>query len=171
MYFIFHYYAEAFNKFAEPILAALRPDNLAPFKEMLQRWRAVGNSVFDLTGPRFESQTSHFRDERINTRPTGWFKNKHKSQNKVLCEILHFLLVTSLLLFYAHTHNCNRDHVTIRQNKDCLKDAWEYKKPFLGAQLKASPAASGQRAVCCAGLSYKIMSSNCIWAIVALIWL
>ena len=36
---------------------------------MLQRWRAVGNTVFDLTGPRFEPSTSHSRDERITARP------------------------------------------------------------------------------------------------------
>ena len=41
-----------------PISASLRPDNTASFEEMSQRWRAVGNSVSDLTGPRFEPQTS-----------------------------------------------------------------------------------------------------------------
>ena len=34
----------------------LRPGKTAPFQEMLQRWRVVGNTVFDLTGPRFESR-------------------------------------------------------------------------------------------------------------------
>ena len=48
-------------------------DNTAPFEEMLQRWRAVGNTVFDLTGPRFEPQTSHSRCERATARPTGRF--------------------------------------------------------------------------------------------------
>ena len=38
---------------------------------MSQRWRAVGNTVFDLTGPRFEPQTSRSRDERVTARPTG----------------------------------------------------------------------------------------------------
>ena len=38
---------------------------------MSQRWRAVGNTVFDLTGPRFEPQTSRSRDERVTVRPTG----------------------------------------------------------------------------------------------------
>ena len=32
---------------------------------MLQRWRAVDNTVSDLTGPRFEPQTSRSRDERV----------------------------------------------------------------------------------------------------------
>ena len=35
------------------------------FKEILQQWRAVGNTVSALTGPRFEPQTSRFRDERV----------------------------------------------------------------------------------------------------------
>ena len=37
---------------------SLWPGNTALFEEMSQRWRAVGNTVFDLTGPRFEPQTS-----------------------------------------------------------------------------------------------------------------
>ena len=40
---------------------------LRAFEEVSQRWRAVGNTVFDLTGPRFEPQTSHSRDERVTT--------------------------------------------------------------------------------------------------------
>ena len=51
--------------------ASLRLGNTAPFEEMSQRWRAVGNTVSDLTGPRFEPQTSRSRDERVTARPTG----------------------------------------------------------------------------------------------------
>ena len=47
--------------------------NTAPFEEMSQRWRAVGNTVSDSTGPRFELQTSRSRDERVTARPTGRF--------------------------------------------------------------------------------------------------
>ena len=43
------HYAEACCELAEPISASLRPGNTAPFEEMLQRWRAVDNTVFDLT--------------------------------------------------------------------------------------------------------------------------
>ena len=32
---------------------------------MSQWWRAVGNTVSDLTGPRFEPQTSRTRKERV----------------------------------------------------------------------------------------------------------
>ena len=45
---------QACNKLAGPISASLRPGNTASFEEMSQRWQAVDNSVFDLTGPRFE---------------------------------------------------------------------------------------------------------------------
>ena len=38
--------------------------------QMLQRWRAVGNTVSDLTGPRFEPLSSRYRDERVSARPT-----------------------------------------------------------------------------------------------------
>ena len=61
-------YAKACNELAGPISASLRPGNTAPFEEKLQRWRAVGNTVSDLTGPRFEPQTSHSRDERVTAR-------------------------------------------------------------------------------------------------------
>ena len=64
-------YAEACNELAGPISASLRPGNTAPFEEMSQRWRAVGNTASDLTGPRFEPQTSRSRDERVTARPTG----------------------------------------------------------------------------------------------------
>ena len=52
------------------IFASLRPGSTAPFEEISQRERAVGNTLFDLTGPRFELQTSHSRDERVTARPT-----------------------------------------------------------------------------------------------------
>ena len=32
-------------------------------EEMLQQWQVVGNTVPDLTGPRFEPKTSHSKDE------------------------------------------------------------------------------------------------------------
>ena len=43
----------------------------APFEEMLQRWRVVDNTLFDLTGPRFEPQASRSRDKRVTARPPG----------------------------------------------------------------------------------------------------
>ena len=66
-------YAEACNELAGPISASLRPGNTAPFEEMSQRWRAVGNTVSDLTGPRFEPQTSRSRDKRVTARPKNIF--------------------------------------------------------------------------------------------------
>ena len=50
---------------AESISLSLRPGNIAPFEKMLQRWRAVGNTLSDLTGPRFEPSTSRSRDQCI----------------------------------------------------------------------------------------------------------
>ena len=49
-----YYYAEACNKFAVIISASLRSGNTAPFEEMLQQWRAIGNTLSDLTGRRFK---------------------------------------------------------------------------------------------------------------------
>ena len=62
------YYVEVCNEFAGPISASLRPGNTAPFEKMSQRWRAVGNTVSNLTG--FELQTSRSRDECVTARPT-----------------------------------------------------------------------------------------------------
>ena len=57
------YYAETRKELARPISASLHPGNTASLEEMSQRWRAVGNTVSDLTGARFEPQTSRSRDE------------------------------------------------------------------------------------------------------------
>ena len=50
---------------------SLRRGNTAPVEETLQRWRVVDNTAPDLTGPRFEPQTSRSRDECVTARPTG----------------------------------------------------------------------------------------------------
>ena len=52
------YYAETCIECAGPISASLRPGNTASFEEMSQRWRAVGNTVPDLTGLRYVSPAS-----------------------------------------------------------------------------------------------------------------
>ena len=65
------YYAESCNEFAGPISALLRPGNTVPFEEMSQQWQAIGNTVSDLTDPRFEPQTYRSREERVTARPTG----------------------------------------------------------------------------------------------------
>ena len=54
-----------------PISASLRQCSTAPFEETLRRWLAVDNTLSDLTGPRFEFQTSRLRDKRVTARPTG----------------------------------------------------------------------------------------------------
>ena len=41
----------------------------ASVEEMLQRWRADGNTVSELISPRFEPQTFRSRDERVTVRP------------------------------------------------------------------------------------------------------
>ena len=65
------YYAEACNEFAGPISASLRSGNTASFEEMSQRWQAVGNTMSNLTGPRFELATSRSKEERVTARPSG----------------------------------------------------------------------------------------------------
>ena len=66
-------YAEACNELAGLISVSLRPVNKARFEEMLQRWRAIGKTVSDLTGSRFELQTACFRRTRY--RSTNWLVN------------------------------------------------------------------------------------------------
>ena len=46
-----------------------RATQLQTFEEILQRFRAVGNTVSDLTGPRFEPQPYRSRDEHVTARP------------------------------------------------------------------------------------------------------
>ena len=58
-------YAKECNKLAAPITASSRPGDIGPFEETSQAWRAIGNTMYDLTGPRFETQTTRPRDERV----------------------------------------------------------------------------------------------------------
>ena len=58
------YYTKACNKLIGPISASLHHGNIALFKRMSHRWQAVGNTVSNLSNPRFEPQTSRSRDER-----------------------------------------------------------------------------------------------------------
>ena len=71
---------------------------ISPFEEMSQRWRAVDNTVFDLTCPRFELQTSRSRDERVTARPTGRSTNyaDYESQNKKTLLHTVFLIAHSV---------------------------------------------------------------------------
>ena len=55
-----------------PIFTSLRPSNTVPFEEMSQRWQVLGHTVFNLTGLRFEPQTSRSRDRRVTARPASW---------------------------------------------------------------------------------------------------
>ena len=51
-----------------PIFALLRSDDTAVFEETSPWKRAVGNTVSNLTGRRFEPRTSRSRDERATAR-------------------------------------------------------------------------------------------------------
>ena len=64
-------YAKACNKFVGSISASLPLGSTASFEETSQRWRVVGNTVSNLTGPRFEPETSLSKDEHVTFRPTG----------------------------------------------------------------------------------------------------
>ena len=50
---------------------SLRPSNTGPFEEMSLRWRSVGNTVSDMTGPSFEPQISRSRNLRVIAQPIG----------------------------------------------------------------------------------------------------
>ena len=52
---------------------------------MSQRWRAVANTVSDLTGPKFEPRTSRSRDERVTARPTGRYEKNDNAVNSFYC--------------------------------------------------------------------------------------
>ena len=71
---------------------------------MSQRWRATGNTVYDLTGPRFEPQTFRSRDERVTARPTG--RLVHRFILFTLCEInikLNIDALTNAIIYLLQT--------------------------------------------------------------------
>ena len=86
LYSLYLYYAEAWNELTGPISASLRSGKTTSFEEISQRRQAVGNTVSDLTGPRFEPQISCSRDKRVAARPTGRYtaKIKAKIQRRLL---------------------------------------------------------------------------------------
>ena len=60
-----------------------------------QRWRAVGNAVSDLTGPRFEPLTSRSRDERVTARPSIWFCTDWSAKSLCLLVCSFCILLSS----------------------------------------------------------------------------
>ena len=59
------YYVVGCSEFVGPIFSSMRPGITVPSKEMSQPWRAVHKTVPDLTGQRFEPQTSLSRDQNV----------------------------------------------------------------------------------------------------------
>ena len=86
---LFHwlYYAEECKELVRSTLKSLRPGNTAPFEEILHRWQAVGNTVYDLTGLRFEPQTSSCRDKCVTARTTGWSRGSPFCKNINPCHL------------------------------------------------------------------------------------
>ena len=76
-------YTKACNEFAGPISALLRPGDTASFKKMSQPWRALGSTVSDLTGPRFEPLIS-----RSNALPLDYLVGENQA-----CFFLTFAVV------------------------------------------------------------------------------
>ena len=66
------------NPGAGPVSASMRSGNTTLYEEMSQRWQAVGNTVSDLTRPRFKLLTSRSKDKRITARPTGGPETKYR---------------------------------------------------------------------------------------------
>ena len=60
-------------------LRLIASGQLSFFRRNVARWRTVGNTVFDLTGPRFEPQTSCSRDEGVSPRPKQNKNNDRKA--------------------------------------------------------------------------------------------
>ena len=68
-----------------------------PFEEILQRWRAVVNTVSNLTGPRFEPQTSHSRDGRVTARFKEDIEQSDSTMKTAITELQYRTLSFCLL--------------------------------------------------------------------------
>ena len=64
-------YAKACKEFVSLISASSYPGNTVPLKEMSQRWQAVGSTVSDLTGWRFEPQAFHSKHKSVTAWPSA----------------------------------------------------------------------------------------------------
>ena len=82
------------------------PGTKALFREMSERWRDIGNTVFDLTGLRYELQNSRSRDERVTARPIGRYSSLNfnqfwKSENEILLALLLLHLLETKSAFFS----------------------------------------------------------------------
>ena len=59
------YHVEGCSEFVGPTFSSMHPGITVPSQEMSQRWRAVHNTVPDLTGQRFEPQTSSLQTKTL----------------------------------------------------------------------------------------------------------
>ena len=112
--------AVACNEFAAFISASLRPGKTA-FFQMLQRWRTVGNTVSDLTGPGFDPDlSSHSLDKHVTARPT-FLRNLNYYQFSNLRVIAPQNSKTILA--------SKPNYITLRQVK-CFKGAFDFSKIY-----------------------------------------
>ena len=72
---------DACNEFAGAHFQVIGPCQIiAPFQEMLQGWRAIGNAVSNFTDPRFEPKTFRFRDESVTARLNARYLSRYYRQ-------------------------------------------------------------------------------------------
>ena len=77
------YYAKACNELAGLTSVSMCSGNTAPFEEISHWWRAVGNTVFNLTGPRFNlkppaSETNALLLDQL---AANWFTSLNMEHN------------------------------------------------------------------------------------------
>ena len=86
---------------------------------MFQQRQAVGNTVSDLTGPRFEPQTFRSREERDTDRPPG------RCPTRIELGIILYMIKAHFFLIYKPIYKINIDerfHCTATiLTKKCVK--------------------------------------------------
>ena len=63
-----------------PNSVSLGSSNTALKDETLQQPQVVGNTILNLSSPKFEPQFFHSSDERVSTRPTGLYLLSQKAE-------------------------------------------------------------------------------------------
>ena len=94
---IFAVLCRSVERVCEAHLCSIAPaDKTALFEEMLQQWQANGNTLSDLTGPRFKPKTLHSRDKEVTARPTGIVVNNFQVTIFSHSQLINFRYFTYL---------------------------------------------------------------------------
>ena len=103
-------------------------------KKSCSEWRAVGNTVSNLTSPKFEPQTSRSEDERVTARPTGYVIMYSEIKITQIQVTKHSTL---LIYFMQRRTTLRRTYQTVPPNATSVMSVVETASSLVGGSSSA----------------------------------